>query len=96
MNLYTLSELLFTYKGTFRIDKCIASDNKGRKLTVDIKNEYIGFWQRQNTTWETGMKYQDLKGKYTVGYKVLKQKNNLPKLTKEQRSIVNRIKKRAK
>ena len=96
MNLYTLSELLFTYKGTFRIDKCIASDNKGRKLTVDIKNEYIGFWQRQNTTWETGMKYQDLKGKYTVGYKVLKQKNNLPELTKEQRAIVTRIKKRAR
>ena len=96
LNLDILSELIFTYKGTFRIDRCIASDNKGKKVDITIKNDYLGFWQRQDSNWETGMKWEDLKNKYTIGHKVLKQKNNLPKLTKEQKAIVNRIKKRTR
>jgi len=96
MNLDVLSELLFTYKGTFRIDRCIASDRTGKKIDITINNDYLGFWQRQDSNWETGMKWEDLKNKYTIGSKVLKQKNNLPELTKEQKAIVNRIKKRAR
>ena len=96
MNLDVLSELLLTYKGTFRIDKCIASDRSGKKIDITIKNDYLGFWQIQESTWETGMKWDSLKNKYTIGHKVLKQKNNLPELTKEQKAIVNRIKKRTR
>tara|TARA_R110002020_G_scaffold412833_3_gene622403 strand:- start:2370 stop:2816 length:447 start_codon:yes stop_codon:yes gene_type:complete len=96
MNLDVLSELLFTYKGTFRIDNCIASNKHGEKIDINIQNYYLGYWQRQNNTWETGSKWQDLKSKYTIGYKVFKQKNNLPELTKEQKDIVKRIKKRAR
>jgi hypothetical protein len=96
MNLDVLSELLFTYKGTFRIDKCIASDRFGKKIDIDIENNYLGYWQRQDSYWETGMKWENLKNKYTIGSKVARQKNNLPELTEDQKAIARRIKKRVR
>jgi len=96
MGLYLLPDLLFTYNGNLKILKCIASDKNANKVDVSFANNYLGFWGKQNYTWETGMQWDNLDGNYIVGQIPVVQKKNLPELTKEQKAIVNRIKKRAK
>ena len=96
MSLDILPDLLFTYIGNLKILKCIASNNKGEKIDITITNDNLGFWQKQNTTWETGMSWESLDGNYIVGQIPVVQKKNLPELTKEQKRIVKRIKKRAR
>ena len=96
MGLYLLPDLLFTYNGNFKILKCIASDKNANKVDVSFANNYLGFWGKQNYTWATGMKWDSLDGDHIVGQVPVTQKTNLPELTKEQKRIVKRIKKRVR
>tara|TARA_R100000742_G_C4275912_1_gene96644 strand:- start:314 stop:757 length:444 start_codon:yes stop_codon:yes gene_type:complete len=93
MSLNVLPDLLFTYNGNFRILSCIASNNKGEKIDITITNDNLGFWQKQNTTWETGIGWESLDGNYIVGQIPVVQKKNLPELTEEQKKLQEELRK---
>tara|TARA_Y100000356_G_scaffold99486_1_gene84856 strand:- start:169 stop:579 length:411 start_codon:yes stop_codon:yes gene_type:complete len=77
---YTLANLpnfLFEYTGEFRITSVKACDRQVNKINIRAENIYLGDWKKQNTNWEVAGNWDDLKNKYTVGSKVIKQKNIL-------------------
>lgn len=93
MELLKLPLDLFSYSGNFKITKCISSDSKANKIKTTIKNNYLGFWVKQNTNWESGEIWDDIKGTHYVGKKVIKNQLIMPELTKEQKLIVKKTKK---
>ena len=92
MGLHILPNILFNYNGEFKITKCIASNIDGKKVKINIENNYLGFWEKQESEYDfADYKWETIKGNNLVGIKVKSSKNILPSLTKEQKKIVKKI-----
>lgn len=87
MDLSIIPNMLFTYNGAMRITQCIASDNQGKGVTISSINNNLGFWTKTNGTWDTGSDWDSYSGSYKVGNKVLRQKNNIPKIEKGAKKV---------
>jgi hypothetical protein len=93
MELHMLPSILFEYNGQFKITKCIASNINGEKVKVNVKNNYLGFWSKQDSIYENiDFKWEEIKGNNLVGNKVSVSKDILPNLTKEQKKTIKQIK----
>lgn len=82
LELSVLPEMLFTYNGVFRITQCIASTNEGGKIDVSPVNNNLGFWSKNTSIYDAGSEWESYSGNYIIGKKVLRQKNNIPKVEK--------------
>jgi len=87
MDLSVIPEILFTYNGAMKITQCIASDNQGKSVAISSINNNLGFWTKTNGTWDTGSTWDSYAGGYRVGNKVLRQKNNIPKMEKGTKRV---------
>lgn len=76
-NLAILPNFLFEYTGQFKITSVIARDQDKNSINITSENIYLGDWQKQKSYWEVAGNWDDLKNRYTVGSKVIKQKNIL-------------------
>ena len=52
MGLHILPNILFNYNGEFKITKCIASNIDGKKVKINIENNYLGFWEKQESEYD--------------------------------------------
>ena len=87
LELLVLPEILFTYNGSLRITQCIASTSEGAKINVIPVNNNLGFWSMTLGTYDSGSEWESYIGGNRFGKKVLRQKNNIPKLVKGTKSV---------